>query len=470
MWYTLAAIGGALVGGVVCWFVAAARARSRVADLAARLDESQRRADKVESSAKSDFDGLRDRLTHESQLRVAAERDRDHALARVAEERQLLNDAREKLKESFQALAGQSLKSSSEQFLELAKTKFDEVLSAAKGDLSQRQEAIKGLVTPLSEKLDKFDSHVRQLEEKREGAYSKLGEQIRYLAENHEKLQRETGNLVTVLKTPQVRGRWGEVQLKRVVELAGLSEHCDFTEQSSHETESGRIRPDLVVHLPENRELVVDAKFPLDAYYSAVSAETEEARESFLDLHAKKVRGHMKALSNKDYLSQFQTAPQFVVMFLPGESFFSAALDKDRTLIEDGIAQNVILATPTTLIALLRAVAYGWRQEQVAQNAREISDLGRELYNRMRMLAGHIVKIGDGLSKANDSYNKAVGSLESRVLPAARKFQELGAAPGDEIPLINPIEQSPRLLNAPELTEDESEPRTTPFPARRNEG
>ncbi len=466
----VAAIAGVVIGGLVGWLIAGARSHGRIADLSARLDESQRRADKVETAAKSDFESLRERLGHESQIRVAAERDRDNALARVAEERRLLDESREKLKDTFQALAGSSLKSTSEQFLELAKTKFDEILSDAKGDLTQRQEAIKGLVSPLSEKLDKFDSHVRQLEEKREGAYSKLGEQIRFLAENHEKLQRETGNLVTALRTPQVRGRWGEVQLKRVVELAGLSEHCDFTEQSSHDTESGRIRPDLVVHLPENRELVIDAKFPLDAYYSAVSAESEQDRSTYLEMHARKVRAHMKALSNKDYLSQFQTAPQFVVMFLPGESFFSAALDKDRTLIEDGIAQNVILATPTTLIALLRAVAYGWRQEQVAQNAREISDLGRELYNRMRLLAGHVVKIGDGLAKANDSYNKAVGSLEARVLPAARKFQELGAAPGDEIPLLNPLEQAPRMLNAPELTPEEDEPRTTPFPARRNEG
>ncbi len=277
------------------------------------------------------------------------------------------------------------------------------------------------LVAPFHESLEKFD------------------EQVRGLEFNIKNVQRETHNLATALRNPQVRGRWGEMTLKRVVELAGMSEHCDFTEQFNVSFEGGRIRPDMVVHLPSGRQIVIDAKVSLDAYLTAISAESEALRNEALAHHARQIRNHMQALSAKSYWEQFSNAPEFVVMFIPGESFFAAAVDADHRLIEDGYEKSVILATPATLIAVIRAVAFGWRQEQLAQNAREISELGKQLHERLRTMAGHISGVGASLEKANAAYNSAVASLESRVLPAARRFKDLGAAPGEEIEMLKSI-------------------------------
>jgi DNA recombination protein RmuC len=272
---------------------------------------------------------------------------------------------------------------------------------------------------------------------------------VKVLTTTQQQLHKETANLVTALRVPHVRGRWGELTLKRVVELAGMSDHCDFTEQVMVTSEAGRLRPDLIVHLPGEREIVVDAKVALDAFLDAAASTSDEERNNAMSRHAAQIRGHMTALAGKGYWEQFPKSPEFVVMFIPGESFFAAAADADRRLIEDALDKRVVLATPATLIALIRAIAYGWRQEQIARNAQEISDLGRELYERMKVMAGHLGDIGRGLEKANVSYNNAVGSMEARVLPAARRFKELGAASGDEFPFVQPVDISQRAITAP---------------------
>jgi DNA recombination protein RmuC len=324
----------------------------------------------------------------------------------------------------------------------------------AKGDLEKRQIAIDGLIKPLGQSLKQYEEHIKALEKSRTEAYSSLYKHLEMLTTTQQELQKQTGNLVSALREPQVRGRWGEMTLKRVAELAGMSEHCDFTEQVSVESDTGRNRPDAVVHLPAEREVVVDIKTPLYAYLDALSAESEEQRKEFLKRHAQQVRTHMNKLGEKAYWDQFDKAPEFVVMFIPGESFFSAAVDNDHTLIEDGMKKRVVLATPTTLIALLHAIAYGWRQEQITKNAQEISNLGKQLYNRMNVLANYINEIGNGLRKANMSYNKAAKSMESRVFPSVRRFKELGTTSDSDISVIEPVETTSRSLNIPEPPEE----------------
>jgi len=462
MMYAVCAIIGVVLGALVVWLVAANRYRN---SYSSKLSEAERRANTAEGSiaelraqvklAAEDFDKLRDTLNQEREAKVRAETQLKETIQRLEEEKKLLEDAKSKLSDTFKALSSDALKSSNEAFLALAKKSLETVLAEAKGDLGKRQEAINGLVKPLGETLKQYEQHVRSLEISRQKAYTSLEEQVKSLAVAQQQLQKETGNLVTALRTPQVRGRWGEMTLKRVAELAGMSEHCDFTEQVTAETETGRSRPDAIVHLPGQREVVVDAKVPLDAYLKALSAETEDQREKFLNDHARQLRAHMTCLAAKSYWEQFQTAPEFVVMFIPGESFFAAAVDRDHTFIEDGLEKRVVPATPTTFIALLRAIAYGWRQEQITKHAQEISYLGKQLYDRMKVLADHLKDVGSGLEKANTAYNKAVGSMEARVFPAARRFQELGVVSGSEIPAVQPIETTPRLLSTPELTEEE---------------
>jgi len=380
-------------------------------------------------------------------------------LATLAQERAgmqeklaLLEAARESFAHAFKALSVEALASNNQSFLELAHATLGKFQEGAKGELAQREQAIVELVAPVKTTLEKFEQQIREVEKTRGSAYATLTEQVKALAESQGQLKQETANLVKALRAPQTRGRWGELQLKRVVEMAGMLDHCDFFEQESTDSEEGRLRPDMIIKLPGGKNIVVDAKAPLAAYLDALETEEEGGRRRKLADHARHVKDHLLKLGRKSYQDQFQPSPDFVVLFLPGETFYSAALEADPSLIEYGVEQKVILATPTTLIALLRAVAFGWKQEALAANAQEISALGRELYERVAVLADHWGDVGRHLGNAVGAYNKSVATLESRVLVSARKFRELKAAPEDkEIRDLAPVEAIPRAVQAPEL-------------------
>ena len=465
--FSLALLAGIALGATVAWVVARQRARAEVeaavarglaerAPLEAMVGERARRIDDLERSVASRDEAVAsvtERLRGESAERAALAARLEEQQKALEAERALLKEAEERLTDTFKALSADALQATSGSFLQLAGQALEKYQEAARGDLEKRQQAIGELVAPVREALGRFENQVGEMEQRRTGAYSELREQVRSLSEAQALLRLEAGNLVRALRTPQVRGRWGEVQLKRVVELAGMAEHCDFTEQHSVDTTEGRLRPDLVVHLPGGRTVVVDAKAPLAAYLEAAEATDEVRRSALLADHARQVKDHMVSLSRKSYWEQLGATPEFVVLFLPGESFFSAALEQDGSLIEMGAERRVVLATPTTLISLLKAVSYGRKQEAVADNAKRISDSGRELHKRVSDMATHVAKVGKALGASVEAYNSFEGSHESRVLTAARRLRELDAAGPEVIAELTPVESDTRRTQAPELSE-----------------
>jgi len=387
--------------------------------------------------------------------RLQSELDKERAVhaERVSAYQQAHQQAEGQLREAFQALSADALKTNNEAFLHLAETRLTQARAEATGDIEARKKAIEHLLEPMAKTLDQVDREIKESERRRVQSGAELIQQIASLDTTGKDLRSQTARLVDALKRPGVRGRWGELQLKRVIELAGMIEHCDFEEQQTLTGDERRMRPDVIVRLPGGKRVVIDAKAPLDAYLKALDAPDETTRQALLADHAKQVRVHLTQLAAKGYAAHVQPGPDFVVMFLPGEMFFSAALEQDPSLIEFGAQQNVFPASPTTLITLLRAVAYGWQQEAQAENAQKISELGRNLYESIRTLAGHFDDVGGRLKASLDAYNRAVGSLEGNVLVKARRFKDLQAANGDDIPQLDPIDRVPRMLQAPELTD-----------------
>ena len=441
--FILLAIGlliGLLLGSLFAGLWVGGRLRMQSQRAEATTDELRRQLE----SDRQDKTVLGRELAEAQQARAATEARIEGVTKQLADQKSLLEQARHELLHSFQGLSGEALKQNNEAFLKLASVSFEALHAKADGALQQRQEAIDGLVRPLQESLQRYDEHMRLLEQSRQSAYGGLDQHLKSLAESHQRLQQETGNLVKALRAPAVRGQWGEITLKRVAELAGMVEHCDFVEQQSITAEDGRFRPDMVVQLPGGRRIIVDAKTVLAAYLDAHDARDDAQRAEALRRHAEQVRKRMDELSLKAYWSQFDRAPEFVVLFLPGEQFLGAALDQDPRLIEEGFARGVVLATPATLVALLRAVAYGWRQERLNAHAEEAGRLGKDLYERMAVLTEHFNDVGNALSKSVSAYNRAVGSLETRILPAARRFKDLGVSSDKEIPLLEPAELVPR--------------------------
>lgn len=430
---------GLLFGSVLVWLAL----RSRTAALQARLSMMEKEL----ASGKADLARLLEEqkklVEGRARLESALELERKAGIEKI----ELLTKAGDDLQNAFKALAADALKSNNSSFLQIAQETLKRFQIEAKGDLEARQKAVADMVAPVRESLSKVDEQIQQMEVARGEAYGDLRAQVQSLMVTQKELQIEASNLVRALRTPNVRGRWGEIQLRRVVEIAGMLPYCDFVEQETIFSESGRLRPDLVVKLPGGKHVVVDAKTPLQAFLEAFETSDESARRACLENHARQVREHINTLSGKKYWEQFDSTPEFVVMFLPGETFFSAALEQDTGLIEHGVLSRVIPASPTTLIALLKAINYGWNQEKLARNAQEISAIGKELHDRLRKLAAHITNVGTNLDRAVDAYNQAVGSLESRVLVSARKFAELGASVAEDIPEVAPIETTARALS-----------------------
>lgn len=415
---------GLILGGLVAWLIARSRRR--------QLENS--------------IAGLETRIKDQDALQVEREAAFEQATARLAT--------------AFSDLSNQSLKSNSENFLRLAEQNLGVHQEKAKRALGEREQAIENLVKPIQNSLQQSQKQISELEKSRSEAYGSIRSQLETMQQNQRSLTQETQNLVKALRRPEVRGRWGEITLRRLVELAGMVEHCDFQEQVHSASEEQSIRPDMVVSMPDQRQLVVDVKTPLDAYLEAVEANDDAQRKLGLERHARNVREHIRKLASKSYWKQFDRSPEFVILFIPGDQFLSAALNEDPDLIDSALSQQIILATPTSFVALLKAVAYGWRQLALAENAEEIRNLAEDLYSRLSVFVGHLNKVGRQLASSVENYNRAVGSLERKVLPGARKFVELGVHAKKELETLEALESMPR-----ELAEsgDDDDPPPTPI-------
>jgi DNA recombination protein RmuC len=453
-------LAGLVIGAALGWLMArirdtrqlaeeTARPAAESAAATARLDELGKRLAALETEIKARDQALaesrRDTMGLQQQL-AKATADLEAERRAAADRRALVDQADARIREVLGALSAEALQKNSQAFLDLARAALVDLQKHASSDLDHRQKSIGELLTPLRDALGRVDAKLHEVETGRVSSESRLGEQLRTLALT-------TTNLERALRTPDVRGGWGEIQLRRVVEMAGMLEHCHFVEKPAASTDDGRLIPDLIIKLPGGRNIVVDAKVPYVAYREAVEASDDTTKASKLGDHARQVRDHMAALSGKAYWSQFQPAPEFVFMFLPGEGYLSAALQHDPALIEFGVAKRVIPASPLTLIALLRAVAYGWQQERIAENALAISQMGRQLYERISHLAEHFEEMGKGLVRAVDAYNRTVGTLESRVLVTARRLKDLGVTAAEPIAELSPVDRMPRALQAPEMAD-----------------
>ncbi|MDT7581158.1 MAG: recombination protein RmuC [Pseudonocardiales bacterium] len=457
-------IVGALVGAGVCWVLLSARFRVAAADAARaatsatvtlRADAAAARAERTGLLQRLDELGIQhdeacERLRRAESAAASAtaalQAERDAAVGRE----QLLTRRDTELTQAFRALSAEALAANNEQFVRLAEGRIKEAAAALSGDAAVRDKAVGALLDPMSAALQRVEGQLRDVERERQSAYVGLRTQVEAMRASSEQLQYETKSLVNALRAPQVRGRWGELQLERVVQLAGMVEHCDFSTQVTASGEDGTIRPDMIVHLAGDKSIVVDAKVPFAAYLQAVESRDPDTHAERLAAHARQLRAHVDALAAKAYWAAFEPSPEFVVLFVPGDPFLEAALQADPTLLEHAFGRNVVIATPTTLIALLRTVAYGWRQEALARNAAAVHQLGKELHGRLATMGTHVAKLGRSLDGAVDSYNKTVSSLEARVLVTARRLTELKVA-DDELVAPAPVDRSPRRISAPEL-------------------
>jgi DNA recombination protein RmuC len=454
---------GGVAGIALGWLLL----RSRVGggDGAPQAAAAQARIDELRSQlaqARDEAEALRRDVADVQNARVAAETRAVEVEKNLVEQKALLDDARGKLTETFKALASDVLSKSNTDFLKLAEQRFSALRDGATGELDARKVAIEQMVRPIQETLGLYQRETQELEKRRLQETGALSAQLHAMAESQGNLQQETAKLVNALRSPQVRGRWGEIALRRTAELAGMSDQCDFMEQVSVNTESGRLRPDMIVRLPAGREVVVDSKVPLDGFLKSLEARTDQDRNAALYLHAAQLRQHVNALASKQYWDQFQSAPEFVVLFIPNDSFLAAAAEREPSVIEDAMMKKVVIATPTTFIALLRAIAYGWRQEQVAESAQQVSELGKKLYERIVTFLEHLDGVGAHLRKAVEAYNRSVASVHSRLIPLAEKFEDLGVATHKAMPELEQLTEMPRVAAQRALpgTEPPEEPRT----------